>query len=101
MRSIMPYRSVWPLPEDRCTVAIMTTKPSASVEQIRDYIDGNIMPLAANQWEELKAKDPEDPMIKWVEGRIDASLQILQTIDRDLFDKWTDSRDAQRAKFSK
>ncbi|WP_155288681.1 hypothetical protein [Rhodococcoides fascians] len=79
----------------------MATKPSATVEQIREYIDGNIMPLAANQWEDLKQKDPENPMLKWVEGRIDASLQILQTIDSDLFDKWTDSRDAQRAKFSK
>ncbi|OZF01339.1 hypothetical protein [Rhodococcoides fascians] len=78
----------------------MAIKNGTTVEEICKYIDGNIMPAAVAQWEDLKEQDPEGSQLRWVEGRIDAALQILQPIDDELFDKWLDLRHKQTSRYT-
>ncbi|MDQ0284459.1 hypothetical protein [Rhodococcoides fascians] len=77
----------------------MTINKSATVEEVVKYIDGNIMPAAVAQWADLKERDPDGQQMRWVEGRIDAALQILQPIDNELFDTWLEFRHQQKAKY--
>ncbi|WP_431840479.1 hypothetical protein [Gordonia hongkongensis] len=75
----------------------MALNPDITLEQLRDFISDNMLRQAVAQWERTKTDDPEnDHVLRWVEGRIDASLQILLTLDREEADKWVDTRHDQQ-----
>ncbi|MFZ3392830.1 hypothetical protein TVH25_06150 [Rhodococcus sp. 7Tela_A2] len=58
----------------------------ARVEIVRDYIVNDILPSAHSQWKEEYEKDTENVyMLRWITGRINAAMQVLQVIDKDAF----------------
>ncbi|WP_194820477.1 hypothetical protein [Nocardia sp. XZ_19_385] len=68
-----------------------------TLEHVRDHIVDDMLPKAYAQWASLKAeKPPQEAILRWVSGRIDAALQILQTIDQDAYNEQTSRREESR-----
>lgn len=75
----------------------MAINPDITVEQIRDFIHTGLMPRAVSQWQRAREEDPpNEATLQWIDGRVDAALEILQAIDGELFDSWVDTRNAQK-----
>ncbi|WP_094979655.1 hypothetical protein [Rhodococcus pyridinivorans] len=57
-----------------------------TLEALRDAIVDGILPKAFDQLvAEAGGSNPSARQIGWIKGRVDASLEILQTIDKDAY----------------
>lgn len=79
----------------------MAINKDITVEQIRDFITTDIMPKAVSQWASEKDRDPDnDFVLRWVDGRVDAALQILDVVDSEAFNVWVSTRNDQKALYT-
>jgi hypothetical protein len=79
----------------------MAINPDITVETIRDFINTGLMPRAVAQWQRARDEDPpNEATLQWIDGRVEAALEILQAIDGELFDAWVDTRNAQKALYT-
>ncbi|SDD26405.1 hypothetical protein [Rhodococcus tukisamuensis] len=75
----------------------MALNKNVTTEQIRDFIASDILPKAVAQWDDEKSKDADNEFtLRWVDGRVDAALQILQVLDAEAFDEWVETRNKQK-----
>lgn len=59
-----------------------------TLEMLRDTITTGILPKAFDQLvAEAESEEPSVRQIGWTKGRVDAALEILQSIDKDAYNE--------------